>query len=149
MAVEVLSGGSSTTGPGRRAPALPSDVLVAPKVTVGSLRGRPAAINFWASWCGPCRDEAPAFERLARSLHGRARLVGVNWNDSLGGARSFIREHRWTFPDLRDADGTVGDSYRISGLPTTFIVDSRGRITDVLRGPQDVSNVEKALRTAH
>jgi peroxiredoxin len=107
------------------------------------------AINFWAGWCGPCRDEASAFEHLARSLHGQARLVGVNWNDSLDSARSFISAHHLTFPNLRDADGTVGDSYRITGLPTTFIVDSRGRITDVLQGPQDVSDVERALRAAH
>jgi cytochrome c biogenesis protein CcmG/thiol:disulfide interchange protein DsbE len=69
-------GGRSASDRARPAPALPTSVLVPPRVTVASLRGRPAAINFWASWCTPCRQEAPALERVARSLDGRARLVG-------------------------------------------------------------------------
>src|SRR5205814_3635160 len=68
IAVAGLSGRSETGGE-RLAPALPTSVLVPPKMTLASLRGHPAAINFWASWCSPCRQEAPALERVARSLH--------------------------------------------------------------------------------
>ena len=141
IAIVVLSGPSSESGMGRPAPQLPTSVLVPPKPTLASLRGKPAAINFWASWCAPCRQEAPALERLARSLHGRARLVGVDWNDGLGGARSYIGQHRWTFPNLRDSDGVVGNRYGIHGLPTTFILNPQGTITDVLLGPQSVESL--------
>src|SRR5207244_13164788 len=60
--------------------------LTPPRVTVDSLKGRPAVVNFWASWCGPCRKEAPELSALSRDLHGRATLVGVNWNDAASGA---------------------------------------------------------------
>jgi thiol-disulfide isomerase/thioredoxin len=114
-------------------------------VDLASLRGEPAAINFWASWCHPCREEAPALARLARSLNGRAHLVGVNWTDRLSAARSWVDKYRWTFPNLRDTTGAVGSNFRLSGLPTTFIIDSRGRIADVLLGPQSESSLRVAL----
>lgn len=123
-------------------------MLVAPRVTLSSLRARPAAINFWASWCEPCREEAPALEQVALALHGRARLVGVNWNDSLGGARSFVRKYRPEYPMLRDSSGAVGEDYGIRGLPTTFILDPSGEIVETLSGPQSVSSLRQALAAA-
>ena len=148
IGVELLSGSSNGSGTGRPAPALPASVLVPPKVTLASLRGKPAAINFWASWCSPCRKEAADLERLAGSLHGRAHLVGVNWTDGLKGARSYVQQYGWTFPNLRDSSGEVGNRYGLSGLPTTFILDSRGRVADVLRGPQSLDGLRAALHSA-
>ena len=128
IVAELLSGTSSGVQ-GRPAPALPAEVLVPPRVTLGSLRGEPAAINFWASWCTPCRQEAPMLDRLSHSLHGQARLVGVDWTDGISGARSFVSRYSWSFPNLRDADGVVGNRFGIVGLPTTYILDARGAIT--------------------
>ena len=85
-------------------------------------------------------------ERLAQGLHGRARLVGVDWSDDLGNAREFIREHEWSFPVLRDS-GEVGDAYGIGGLPVTFVLDRRGRIVETLPGPQTRADLEAALRS--
>jgi thiol-disulfide isomerase/thioredoxin len=144
--VELASGGGGDAA--RQAPKLPSEVLIPPRVTVSGLRGRPAVINFWASWCGPCRQEAPQLERFARSLHGRAGFVGVDWSDGLSGARSFLSRYGWTFPVLRDSEGTAGEDYRLIGLPTTFVVDSRGRIVKTLSGPQTESSLWSALRAA-
>lgn len=144
----VLLSGTSSGLNGLPAPTLPRDVLVPPRVSLSSLRGKPAAISFWASWCTPCGQEAPVLERLSHSLHGRARLVGVDWTDGLSGARSFISRYSWSFPNLRDADGVVGNRFGIDGLPTTYIVDSRGTITQVLRGPQQLATLRGALRAA-
>jgi cytochrome c biogenesis protein CcmG, thiol:disulfide interchange protein DsbE len=134
---------------GRRAPELPRERLAGPPATLASLlsgaRGRPALVVFWASWCTPCVREAPALERFAQSDAGRGRIVGVNWSDALSGARAFIRRYAWTFPNLRDTEGLVGNEYRMTGLPTTFVVDSRGRIRAVLRGPQDERSLQSAL----
>ena len=143
VAAELLGGCSGdVTGPPHRYRAA---VLQPPKATLATLRGQPAAVNFWASWCEPCRHEAPELERLARSLDGRARLVGVDWSDGLASARSFLREYGWSFPVLRDSSGTVGVRYGVIGLPTTFILDSRGRIVSTLRGPQTVQDLRQAI----
>jgi cytochrome c biogenesis protein CcmG, thiol:disulfide interchange protein DsbE len=145
--IVVLSGtGGSDTG--RAAPQLPTEVLVQPRVTVNSLGGRPVAINFWASWCDPCRKETPELERLYRSLHGEAQLVGVDYSDARDSAEAFIREFGVTYPVLRDPDGQVGDRYGVTGLPVTAILNSKGRIVQLLRGPQTEDSVREALDAA-
>jgi cytochrome c biogenesis protein CcmG/thiol:disulfide interchange protein DsbE len=146
IAFEVASAGSG--GNGEPAPPLPSAVLQAPKTTLASLRGKPALVNFWASWCEPCRQEAPELERLNRSLHGEAHLVGVDYTDKAGNARDFIRQYGWTFPVLSDPDGIYGARYRFSGLPTTVVLDSQGRIVETLRGPQSAADLRQALDSA-
>ena len=149
-ALIVFGFSSSGSGPvGRAAPALPGEHLAGPPATLSSLlasaHGRATLITFWASWCGPCGREAEALERFSRSAAGRGRLVGVDWSDGLSGARAFIAHHGWTFPTLRDAEGTVGDDYRLTGLPTTFVLDSAGRIRSVLRGPQTPVTLAHAM----
>jgi cytochrome c biogenesis protein CcmG, thiol:disulfide interchange protein DsbE len=140
---------SKSASVGRRAPALPTEHIAGPPATLAELlasaHGRATLVTFWASWCGPCGTEAPALERFSRSAAGRGRLVGVDWSDGLAGARSFVAQHRWTFPVLRDAEGTVGNDYRLTGLPSTFVIDGDGRIRAVLRGPQTASTLSRAL----
>lgn len=147
IAYEVASTGSKSSTP-RPAPPLPTAVLQPPRVTLAGLRGKPALINFWASWCDPCRQEAPELERLYRSLHGSARLVGVDYTDQVDAARSFIRQYGWTFPILSDPDGVYGARYGFSGLPTTAVLDSRGRVVQTLRGPQTEEGLREALSAA-
>jgi thiol-disulfide isomerase/thioredoxin len=134
---------------GRAAPALPSERLAGAPATLASLLagtgGRPALVVFWASWCGPCAREAPALERFSQSPAGKGRIVGVDWSDALSGAHAFVRQYRWSFPVLRDGEGTVGNAYRLTGLPTTFVVDAHGRIRAVLRGPQSERSLQTAL----
>jgi thiol-disulfide isomerase/thioredoxin len=148
LAIFGLASDRSVTA-GRLAPALPREHLAGPSVTLSGLlagaHGRPSLVVFWASWCGPCAREAPAIERLYTSPAGRGRIAGVDWSDALPGARSFIRHHSWTFPNMRDGEGTVGNEYRLTGLPTTFVLDAHGRIRTVLRGPQSEGSLEQAL----
>jgi cytochrome c biogenesis protein CcmG/thiol:disulfide interchange protein DsbE len=146
IAFEALTAGSSDTA--KPAPALPSAVLQPPRVTLADLRGKPALINFWASWCDPCRKEAPELERFDRSLHGAARLVGVDYTDQADSARAFIARYGWTFPVLEDPDGIYGARYEFTGLPATVVLDSRGRIVETLRGPQTQADLRRALRSA-
>ena len=145
IAVVLLSGTSNRFGTGRHAPPLPTRVLVPPQMTLASLRGKPAAINFWASWCEPCRKEAPDLERVAHALHGQANLVGVDWTDGTPAGRAFLRQNHLTYPNLIDAAGTAGQDYGLNGLPTTFILDAQGKITEVLRGPQTADTLLRAL----
>lgn len=147
LAVFGLSG--SKTAVGRAAPALPTDRLSGTNVSLSSLHGRPALIVFWASWCTPCEQEAPALERFSRTLNGQAALVGVNWSDpSLSGAKAFVKRFGWTFSNLRDPDETSGQRFGVSGLPTTYAIDASGRIRDTLRGPQTQATLAHALAVA-
>ncbi len=147
IAVEVLTSSSGGTA-GKPAPQLPTTVLQPPKVTLADLRGAPALINFWASWCDPCRHEAPELERLYRSMPHGARLVGVDYTDKEDSAREFIDEYGWTFPVLSDPNGIFGARFSFSGLPTTVAIDSQGRIVETLRGPQTVSDLREAIAAA-
>ncbi len=148
-AVIVIEVAADSSNPAARpAPRLPAEVLVGPKATLAGLRGDPAAINFWASWCEPCRREMPQLERLSRSLKGDASLVGIDYSDDASSARALIRELHVTYPNLRDGSGEVGNSYGLSGLPTTAILDPAGRVVRLLRGPQTAASVRGALRSA-
>jgi thiol-disulfide isomerase/thioredoxin len=134
-----LSSAGSTSG--RRAPALPTQVLVPPQVTLASLRGHRVVVNFWASWCGPCKKEGPELAKLSRELPAGVRMVGVDWNDAASGAGKFIAGSGWTYPNLRDPNGDVGNNYRLHGMPTTFILDADGRIAQQLTGPQTAAGL--------
>jgi thiol-disulfide isomerase/thioredoxin len=152
LAAVAVVGLGSKPASGRQAPALPREALVGAPVTIASLlasaRGRPALVVFWASWCGPCAQEAPALRRFSQSAAGRGRIVGVDWSDSAPAARAFIRRHRWSFPNVRDAHGAAGDAYRLTGLPTTFVLDAHARIRAELQGPQSARSLRTALASA-
>ena len=149
VAMLAVLGLASSSSTGRLAPELPRERLAGAPVTLSSLLagagGRPAVVVFWASWCGPCAKEAPALERFSESAAGRGRIVGVNWSDAKPGAREFIKRYGWTFPNVRDGEGTVGNAYRLTGLPTTFVINAHGRISKVLRGPQSEHSLQMAL----
>jgi len=101
-----------------------------------ALRGKPVILNFWASWCGPCRDEAPSFVKLHKQYGDRLHVVAVNLTatDSLESAREFARTYGFTFPVPLDKDGEIAARYRIRPIPTTIFIDSRGIITDGVLG---------------
>lgn len=132
----------------RAAPELPSRVLSGAPVTLAALRGHPAAVVFWASWCADCHVEAAAVERFARSAAGRGRVVGIDYSDA-GDWRGFVRRYGWSFPILADPNGATLDAFGISaGLPATAILDASGRIATVKFGVQTVARLRSALAAA-
>lgn len=141
---------SGSAAKGKPAHELPAEHLSGAAVTLPSLlrsaHGHPALVVFWASWCGPCNHEAPALERFSRSSEGQGRVVGVDWSDERSGATAFIHHFRWTFPNVRDGNGVVGNDYELTSLPTTFVLDSSGRIRRTLHGPQNEASWRQALR---
>ncbi|MBS1886726.1 MAG: TlpA family protein disulfide reductase [Actinobacteria bacterium] len=147
VVAEVASGGGSTES-GRAAPPLPSKALRGPAVNLAALRGKPALVDFFASWCGPCAEEAPTLRRLSAAMAGRATVVAVDWDDAGGPARAFVRRNAWTFPVLADTTGAAGESYGLVGLPTSFVLDPQGRIVATFRGPQSEAKLRRALLEA-
>lgn len=140
----ITNGLSHTSRP---APALPRQRLIGPRVTIASLRGKPALVLFWASWCAQCSQEARAVQGFAESAVGAGRIVGVDWADRRREARRFLARHRWTFSNLRDGTGEVGLSYGLTKLPALFVIDSHGDIARAISGSQTQSSLERALRS--
>jgi len=138
--------------PGKKvvnAPPLPHLALQGAPVSIATLRGHAEAIVFFASWCSPCRREAPAVERFARSSEGHGKLLAIDYEDFGGGPRAFLRRYQWTFPVLSDPTGTTGDAYGVSnGLPTWIFIDSRGRIVERVTGPLSVARLTSELHAA-
>ena len=148
LVIAELASGSGSEQTGRAAPPLPTKALRPPAVDLAALRGKPALIDFFASWCEPCEEEAPALRKLAATLGDRATVVAVDWDDAGGPARAFVRKHGWDFPVLADTSGTTGESYGLVGLPTSFVLDPEGRIVATFRGPQSEAKLRQALLEA-
>ena len=133
---------------GRPAPPLPERVLQGPKVSLADLRGHPVLIDFFASWCEPCREEAAELARLSRSAGHGAKVIAVDYTDREDSARAFLARYDWTFPVLSDPDGVYGARYGFSGLPTAVVLDREGRIAATLRGPQKLAALRRVLAEA-
>jgi cytochrome c biogenesis protein CcmG/thiol:disulfide interchange protein DsbE len=100
------------------------------KMTLASLRGKTVVLNFWASWCDPCKREAPELEQLWRQYRGKGVVViGVDSNDASSDARRFVAAHAITYPVVRDPNGLVAaNRYDIAALPVTYVIDPEGRV---------------------
>jgi len=111
--------------------------LAAP-AALADYRGKVVVLNFWASWCGPCKVESPLLQRWHERLVKRGGLVlGVDVQDISDDARAFVDEYGLTYPMLRDGPGDLRDDFGILGLPESFVIDRRGRIAAVVRGVVD------------
>ena len=114
--------------------------------SLAQLRGHPVLLNFWASWCDPCRLEAPILERAQRALERKGGTVlGVTYNDVTADSLKFIHQHGLTYPNLRDVGGKLAQAYGTRALPETFVIDSRGRVVAVSRGAIDQRFLSEAL----
>jgi cytochrome c biogenesis protein CcmG/thiol:disulfide interchange protein DsbE len=119
------------------------------QVSLASLRGRPVVLNFWASWCEPCKSEAPVLERDWTRYHRRGVVfLGVDYHDLAPDARNFVRRHALTFPMLEDGSGSVTGSYGISQVPETYVLDRQGRVVAHLAGPITDSAFAGRFRSA-
>lgn len=108
-------------------------------------RGKVAIINFWATWCVPCRVEMPALETLAARHPDSVTVLGVNVGDSPAAVRAWQRDFSLTFPLLLDPAGTAARDYRLRGQPTTIIVTADGFIHSILYGPADIAALTRAV----
>jgi cytochrome c biogenesis protein CcmG, thiol:disulfide interchange protein DsbE len=109
-----------------------------PAVPLSSYRGKVVVLNFWASWCPPCKGEAPVLHRWQPRLTAKGgTIVGVDVLDVSSDAEKFVREHQLDFPHLRDQDGSRLKSFEIVGYPETIVLDRQGRIAATSRGAID------------
>jgi cytochrome c biogenesis protein CcmG/thiol:disulfide interchange protein DsbE len=115
-------------------------------VPLSAWRGKVVVLNYWASWCPPCRDESPLLERWQKKIAPRGGTVlGVDALDVTSDARAFMRHYLLTYPMLHDGDGHTQQRFGITGYPETFVIDRRGRIAAVRRGTVDDAFMTRAV----
>ena len=118
-------------------------------LSLASLRGRPVVLNFWASWCGPCKDEAPLLEEASKRWAGKVAFVGINVKDFRGDARDFIERYGVAYPNVYDGKGSTIGRYGVTGYPETYFVDAKGRVRYRIAGPvEDAQEIDDGIRRA-
>ncbi|MEA2398145.1 MAG: cytochrome c biosis protein CcmG, thiol:disulfide interchange protein DsbE [Thermoleophilaceae bacterium] len=115
-------------------------------LALASLRGQVVVLNFWASWCQPCRDESPLLERWQRRIKPQnATVLGVDLLDLTSDARAFVRQYKLSYPIVRDGPGAHRRDFGVIGYPETLVIDRRGRIAAVLRQPVTEAYLKRTL----
>jgi peroxiredoxin len=129
-------------GPARGAPVPDFELtdLAGARVALSSLRGRVVFVNFWATWCPPCRDEAPSLERMYGRLHDEGfdvLAISVDASSDRGAVAEFQREFGLSFPVLLDPEQNVHAAFGVTGVPETYVIDTRGRLAERFIGPRN------------
>lgn len=101
---------------------------------LSQLRGTPVVVNLWASWCDPCKTEAPLLADAGRTDGTDVQFVGIDVQDSRSGGQTFIADYGWSYPSLFDPSGAIQTELGLLGLPGTFFYDRDGRLVDAVRG---------------
>jgi cytochrome c biogenesis protein CcmG/thiol:disulfide interchange protein DsbE len=129
----------------RPAPTFSLPLLDGASFDLASARGKPVVLNFWASWCIPCEDEAAVLERGSRMYRDRAVFIGVNVQDTDPLARAFMQRFGVTYPNGRDTTGAIAVEYGMSGVPETYFVDRNGQLVAKWQGALDDARLRSFL----
>ncbi len=127
---------SETPSPliGHRAPAVVGTTLEGRHLDLSKDRGKVVVVDFWSSWCDPCRQSAPELVTFAWRDRAVADVVGVVWNDERGAAQGFDAAYGVNYPSIFDSNGQIANSFGVTNPPTIFIIDRHGRVVTTLLG---------------
>ena len=127
--------GATSLQTGAPAPTFQLSSNAGKPVALADLKGQIVLLNFWASWCGPCRQEMPILEQLNRQYHAKGvTLLGVNVEPDSAAAVNWLKATPVTFPILFDTDSKVSQLYEVAGMPNTVIIDRKGVVRYIHRG---------------
>ena len=129
-------------------PAPARRLLTHGKLALSALRGRPVVLNFWASWCAPCKDEAPLLAEVAREYAGRVLFLGIDTQDLRSDARAFARKYGIDYASVADISQQTYSVYGLTGVPETYFLDARGRIVAHTPGEVVRSSLVRGIRAA-
>jgi cytochrome c biogenesis protein CcmG/thiol:disulfide interchange protein DsbE len=138
-----IAAGSRPSAPDFELPRLDEDGVL----RLSSLRGSPVVVNFWASWCVPCRDEAPLLQSAWERYRDQGLVVlGVDSEDFTDDARAFMARYGLTFPNVRDGEADVKSDFGLLGYPETFFVDREGGLVHHVPGPVTAVTLERGIQ---
>jgi peroxiredoxin len=141
-----FAGPQGAAAVGQPAPGFSLPGLDSRPVNLSDFEGRTVVLNFWATWCGPCREELPELQSVADRFQAQGvTVLGVNVQEGAAVVQRFLRDLGVRFPVVRDSDGNVALRYRVSGLPVTFIVGPDGVLRDRLTGQVTAGLVSERL----
>lgn len=115
---------------------------------LAALRGKPVVLNFWASWCVPCRQESPLLKAVSSTHGDQVSFLGVIYNDQPGTARAFMNEYGLSYPALLDPGSKTAIQYGIGQIPVTYVLDAAGKVVFHKLGPVEDAEFMAALRKA-
>jgi len=135
-----------------RAPDFTIKDLAGKNISLSAFKGKVVLLNFWATWCPPCRAEMPALNKLYREKKNRGlEIIAVSTDRSVSSVKDFLEKHKVDFPILFDEDHTAAKLYRVFSMPTTFLIDRNGTIVEKFYGeydwtePETKGKIEKLL----
>lgn len=123
------------------------DPITGRQVSLSQFARRPVVLNVWASWCTGCNQEAADLARFAAS-HPNAQVLGVDTQDTSGGARAFYRKWHWHHPSIADPSGSLSAQLAVTGLPTTYFLDRQHRVIAKIVGAGNLAEFDRGLRLA-
>jgi cytochrome c biogenesis protein CcmG/thiol:disulfide interchange protein DsbE len=144
-------GGSTSSAQaahGQKAPAFDLAALSnsASHVSLASYAGRPVIVNFFASWCVPCRQETPLMAKFYKSEHGQVTVIGVDTNDNRASAVKFTQDYGVSYPVASDPAATTAGAFGVSALPQTFFLNAQHRIVDRIYGAVSQASLASGVK---
>lgn len=130
---------------GQKAPNFKLANLQGKQVSLSNYKGQGVVLNFWATWCGPCRQELPDFQKEHRTGK-KFKVVTVNLRENKKTVQDFMKRGKYTFPVLLDSKGTVSKSYGVKAVPTTIFIDKNGIVREVVVGTLTGAQLRQKIR---
>ena len=127
-------------------PVVANGAAPSARVRLSQLHDKVVILDFWASWCGPCGQQAPILDRIARKYDSDVVVLGINVGEAPGIAASYAKVKGLSYPILADLEGTAQELYNATNLPTVVLIDKKGNITAVNQGVVRQADLERALR---
>lgn len=145
LLVAMVGCGTDPAGPheGQRAPSIEGSLMTGGSLDFRALRGKPTVLVFWASWCGPCRQEAPEIASIAQQHGAAINLVGINAGEAVAVAQRAAKEMAIRWPVVMDSDGSIQSLYNVTGIPLVVILDANGVVRHRNNGMP--SNIHRLL----
>ena len=144
---EAVQKNEQPAAPSRTLPVLGTD---GEQQALAHYKGQDVILNFWASWCTPCRTEAPELEKAHKQLQesGQGTVLGVAYQDAPTDSEKFMKEFSLTYPSLRDVGGKLAKEYGTRALPETFVINPQGEVVALSRGTVNTEFLDAAIKKA-